>query len=266
MNMITNRPSILGNAVQLLLVGFLFTGTLRAADNPFVGDWKLDPAKSKLTDEMKVTRVKNNKYAFDFGGGKPETIVVDGTDQPGGFGTTLSVSREGPDSWKVVRKKDGRVLVRANWTLSKDQNTLKDEFTLIRASGSPSTVDYIYTRRGAGSGFAGDWVSTSENVTSVFVLKIRPYEADGLSIIDPSGLVTKNVNFDGKDYPTKSPIAGSTSSARRLNELTLEMTDKINGEPSRTEVIELSSDLKTLTRTFHVVGNSEPTIMVFERQ
>ncbi|HET9407519.1 MAG TPA: hypothetical protein VFO39_09800 [Candidatus Sulfotelmatobacter sp.] len=264
--MITSGAAVLCRAVQLLLLTSWLTVGLHAADNPFVGDWKLNPAKSKLTDEMKVTSVEKNKYAFDFGGGKPETIVVDGTDQPGGFGTTLSVSREGPNSWKVIRKKDGHVLVRANWTLSQDQNTLKDEFTLIRANGSPSTVNYIYTRRHTGSGFAGDWVSTSETVTSVFVLKIRPYEADGLSIIDPSGLVTKNVNFDGKDYPTKSPIAGSTSSARRLNELTLEITDNVNGKASRTDEIQLSSDRKTLTRTFRVEGNSEPTIMVFERQ
>lgn len=264
--MITSGAAVLCRAVQLLLFTSLLTVGLQAADNPFVGDWKLNPAKSKLTDKMKVTSIGANKYAFDFGGGKPESVVVDGTDQTAGFGTTLAVTREGPDSWKVVRKKDGRTIVRANWTLSKDHNTLKDEFTLIRSDGSPSTVDYIYTRREAGSGFAGTWVSTSEAVNSAFVLKIRAYGADGLSFVDPSGLVTQNVEFDGRDYPSQSPIAGSTSSVRRLNDHTLEMTDKINGKASRTEEIRLSADLKTLTRTFHVVGNREPTIMVFERQ
>ena len=32
----------------------LATGALWAANNPFVGDWKLDPSRSKLTDVMKV--------------------------------------------------------------------------------------------------------------------------------------------------------------------------------------------------------------------
>src|SRR5215472_17681394 len=94
---------------ELLLVACLGTGALWAADAPFVGNWKLNPSRSKLTDEMKVESVGPNKYAFDFGGGSPETVVTDGTDQPAGFGTTLSVTVVGPDSWKVVRKKDGRM-------------------------------------------------------------------------------------------------------------------------------------------------------------
>src|SRR5262249_19550315 len=42
---------------QLLLVAGLVTGTSWAANDPFVGQWKLDPSRSKLTDEMKVTKV-----------------------------------------------------------------------------------------------------------------------------------------------------------------------------------------------------------------
>ena len=48
--------------------------------------------------------------ALDFGGGV-ETIVADGTDQPGLSGTTVSITVGGPDAWKIVRKKDGRTLV-----------------------------------------------------------------------------------------------------------------------------------------------------------
>jgi len=54
--------------IQLLLLAGLLTGALWAADNPFVGDWKLNPSKSRLTDEMKVDSLGGNKYSFDFGG------------------------------------------------------------------------------------------------------------------------------------------------------------------------------------------------------
>jgi hypothetical protein len=81
-----------------LLVACVVTSVLWAADDPFVGEWKLNPSKStKLTEQMKVESVAGNKYAFDFGGGT-EIIVADGTDQPGGFGTTLSATIEAPDS------------------------------------------------------------------------------------------------------------------------------------------------------------------------
>lgn len=94
------------------------------------------------------------------------------------------------------------------------------------------------------------------------------YEGDGLSFIDPSEQETKNAKFDGKDYPNVGPnkAPGSTSSIRRVDEHTLEMTDKVNGKVMATEDIQLSSDLKTLTMTVHVGGRSKPNVMVFERQ
>ena len=252
---------------ELLLVACLGTGALWAANDPFVGEWKLNPARSKLTDQMKVESVGANKYVFDFGGGS-ETIVVDGTDQPGNFGSTLSVTVEGPGTWKVIRKKDGRMLITATWKLSKDGNTLTDDFTGIEPNGSTFNLNYVYKRTAGSSGFAGTWESTSETVNSVFVLQVRPYEGDGLSFIDPSEEETKNVKFDGKDYPNQGPnvARGSASSVRRVNERTLEMTDKIDGKVMDAQQIELSSDLKTLTMTVHTVGRSEPNILVFERQ
>src|ERR1700757_171874 len=99
------------HGLLLLLFAFLAAFALRAADDPFVGDWKLDPARSNLSTKMKVESLGANKYALDLGGnGIVETIVADGTDQPGQNGTTVSVTIESPDAWKVVRKKDGRML------------------------------------------------------------------------------------------------------------------------------------------------------------
>ena len=55
---------------------------------------------------MKVQSLGGRQYTFDFGGG-PETIVADGTDQSGLEGTLLSAKQEAPDTWIVLRKKDG---------------------------------------------------------------------------------------------------------------------------------------------------------------
>jgi hypothetical protein len=252
----------------LLLAACFFAGALWAADDPFVGDWKLNPAKSRFPDEMKVESAGTNKYAFDFGAGSVETIATDGTDQPGIFGTTLSVSVLGRDSWKVVRKKDGRFLLTANWELSKDGNTLKDDYTEFRPNGSSSNVKYVYQRTAGKGGFAGTWESISEQVNFVLVRKVQPYEGDGLSFINPAEEVTKSLKFDGKDYPKQGPnvAKGSVSSGRRVNERTLEITDKINGKTTATEQIELSPDLKTLTITVHTVGKGKPDILVLDRE
>ena len=163
-----------------LLVACLITATLWAATDPFVGDWKLNPSNTKLVDHMKVESLGGNKYAFDFGGG-PEKIAVDGTDQQAVQGTMLSVTAAGPDSWKVVRKKDGRVLLAAIWKLSPDGNTLTDNYTEFAPDGSPSTVNYSYQRTAAGPGFAGTWESPMP-ITSSYVLQIRAYEGTGVFV------------------------------------------------------------------------------------
>src|SRR5581483_6478730 len=220
---------MLKRVVLFLPLAWLVAGAAWAADDPMVGDWKLNPQKSKLTDEMKVTNLGGNKYSFDFGGGPPEIIVVNGTDQPANFGTTFAVTAVSPDEWQGVRKKGGKVEIKGIWKLSKDGNKLHDDFTGVGENGKTIHLVYVYERRGGGPGFAGDWVSTSEQVDTVYVIQLRPYEGDGLSIISPSEGVTKNVKFDGKDYPNVGSGVKIASSAQRVNERTVKLVDKIGG-------------------------------------
>jgi hypothetical protein len=252
---------------QWLLAACLVTRTLWAANDPFVGKWKLNPSRSTLSDQMKVEVASANKYALTFGT-TAETVVADGTDQPGHFGTTLSITVEGPHTWKVVRKTDGRTVIMAVWNLSEDGKSLTDAFTGYQADGSTRSLHYVYRRTTAGSGFPGTWESTSEKLDSVFELQIQPYEGDGLSFITPAQHETQNMKFDGKDYPDVGPDVpqGYASSGRRVNERTLEKTDKIKGKVMDTRQIELSPDLKTLTMTVHSVGRSKPNILVFDRE
>ena len=145
----------------------LIAAAARAAEDPFVGEWKLNPSKSTLIDVMNVQSVGGNKYVFDLGAG-PESVAVNGTDQPAAGGTRLAVTPEGANSWKVVRKKEGRMLLTASWALSKDGKTLSDAFTAIAPDGKRSTTNYVYRRKGGVSGFAGTWESRN-NATMNFV-------------------------------------------------------------------------------------------------
>jgi hypothetical protein len=133
------------NSPSLAIV-CLATGTLWAVDDPYSGKWKGNPAKSVLTDEMKVTSLGGNKYSFDFGGGSPETIVADGTDQQANSGTTMSTMIVGPNEWRGVRKKDGKVQIRGIWTLSKYGNTLHDDFTYFPDNGKTVHLVYVYVQ------------------------------------------------------------------------------------------------------------------------
>jgi hypothetical protein len=257
--------SMFKRMVKILPALCLATGMARAGESPFIGEWKLDPSKSRLPDEMKVASEGANKYAFDFGAGA-ERIVVDGTDQPGNDGTLLSVSPEAPDSWTVERKKDGRLLIKATWKLSKDGRTLTDYFRGFQSDGSTLSMDYVYRRAGGGSGFAADWQSIRETMNSPYSVEVKAFQGDGLSLITPSQ--TKNVKFDGKDYPNEGPNAhpGAAASIRRVDERALVLTDKIDGKEVDTEAIDVSPNLQTLTITVLILGRDRPNVLVFERQ
>jgi len=258
---------MLNRTFRLLLVACLVMGTSRAANDPFVGKWKVNPSKSKLTDEMKVEAVGANKYTFTFGPGQVDTIVADGSDQPALQGTTLSVTVEGPNNWKVVRKKEGRTIVTGLWSLSGDGKSLNDEFTAYQSDGSTTKVHYVYERASGSSGFTGTWDSASEELNSVIELEIQPYQGDGLSFNSP--IYAKKMKFDGHDYPDEGSNAtpGSASSGRRVSKRSLEITNRFKGKIAQTLRIELSPDLKTLTMSILLVGESKPkNIFVFYRE
>jgi hypothetical protein len=267
---LVKEDQMLRRRFRLLLVATLVTGTVWAANDPFVAKWKVNPSKSKLNDEMKVEVAGANRYTFTFAPGAVDTVVADGSDQPALRGTTLSVMVKGPHSWEVVRKMKGRTLLTAYWTLSEDGKTLNDAYTEYAGDGSTSFfLPYVYERTARTSGFEGTWDSDSEKVKAGIELQIEPYQGDGLSFNSPGVEMTKKMKFDGNDYPDLDPNEdpGSASSGRRVNERSLKITDKFKGKITGTRQIELSTDLKVLTMTVRLVGQSRPkSILVFDRE
>jgi len=260
---------MLSRTFRLLLVSCLVASSAWAADNPFIGKWKVNPSKSKLNDEMQVEVAGINRYAITFAPGFVDTIVADGSDQPALSGTTLSITVKGPNHWVVVRKMKGRTLLTGYWTLSEDGKTLNDAYTEYAPDGSPSSIPYVYERTEGTSGFPGTWDSDSENVKAGIELQIQSYEGDGLSFNGPDAEINKKMKFDGNDYPDVDPNGNtaSASSGRRVNERSIEITDKFKSKITGTRQIELSTDLKTLTMTVRLVGQNRPkSILLFDRE
>jgi hypothetical protein len=271
---------MLSRIFQLLL--FVCLASLSwAANDPFVGKWKVDPSKSKLNDEMKVEVAGANRYAITFGPGQVDTVVANGSDQPALSGTTLSITVKGPNSWEVVRKMKGRMLLKADWTLSEDGKTLNDAFTQYLPdgmtlfsqplpNGSTLVLPYAYERAAGNSGFLGTWDSESAKVRTGIELTVLPYEGDGLSFKRSDEEMLKKIKLDGIDYPDPDPSRvnkGAAYSGRRVNARSLEITYKSEGKITGTAQIELSPDLKTLTVKESLVGQSRPkSILVFVRE
>jgi hypothetical protein len=239
------------------------------------------PSKSKLNDEMKVEAAGANRYAITFGPGQTDTVVADGSDQPALSGTTLSITVKGPNSWEVTRKMKSRTLLTARWTLSEDGKTLNDAFTQYLPdgialfsqplpNGSSLFLPYSYERTAGNSGFVGTWDSESATVRAGIELQIQPYEGDGLSFKRSDEEKAKVIRLDGNDHADLDPNGGDRGnvySGRRVNARSLEITEKFEGKITGTRQIELSKDLKTLTVTASLVGQSKPqSMLVYNRE
>jgi hypothetical protein len=263
---------MLRRTIQLLCIACLIAATSHAADEPCIGKWKLSLTKSKLADQMTITPAGANRYTLTFAGaGGTETLVADGTDQPGVLGSTISITIEAPGNWKIVRKRGGQTMLTANWKLSDDGKTLTDTFVSNQPDGSTSRVDLVYKRAegsASNSGIPGTWETTEEKPDSVYEIEFRPYEGDGLTFITPGGQPPRNLKLDGKDYPSTGATAApdSTTSARRLGDHSIQLTKKLKGKITSTSEITVSPDLKTLTMTVHLQDQRLPSLLVFDRE
>jgi hypothetical protein len=174
-----------------------------------------------------------------------------------------------------------RTLLTAHWTLSEDGKTLNDAFTQYLPdgmalfsqplpNGSTLFLPYSYERTAGNSGFVGTWDSESAKVRAGIELEIQPYEGDGLSFRRSDEEKAKVIKLDGNDHPDLDPNGGDRGnvySGRRVNARSLEITEKSEGKITGTRQIELSKDLKTLTVTASLVGQSKPqSMLVYNRE
>jgi len=252
---------------SVLALTFLVASSLHAADDPFCGKWKLNQEKSKIAGEqMKIDDLGDNKYKFTFGN-VSDTITVDGTDQPTHFGRTTSITKESPNDWKMVIKKDGKVISSMHHVLSDDGNTQTIKGTDTKPDGTNSDFEVVSKRVGTGSGFAGTWESTTVKINSPDEWEIEPYGANGLTFNTPAYQDTLSMNFDGKEYAEKGPnvAPGSSSSGKRIDANTLEITDKIKGKVMDHTRFEVSPDGKTLTLTVHEIGQPHAITIVYDK-
>jgi hypothetical protein len=254
--------------VSTLALAALCAAALSAAGDPFVGTWKLNPAKSQFSGEqIKIDDLGQNRYKIT-GGADSDTLTADGTDQPVRFGRTEAITKQGPNVWKIVTKKDGKLLSTATWTLSADGKTLAIKGSSVKPDGTSADFEVAVKRVSGGSGWAATWESTDVKISSPDELVISSYQNDGLSISTPAYKDVLNLKFDGKDYPETGPNVppGAASSGKRVNANTLEITDKVKDEVMDHLTYQVSPDGKTLTMTIHETGQPKPLTAVYEKK
>jgi hypothetical protein len=82
-------------AIQRSAFLLVFFALSLAAADPFIGNWKFDPARSKLTGQIiRIAQLPDNNYEFR-DDEHPDVILADGLDHPTHRGDTMAVKHHG---------------------------------------------------------------------------------------------------------------------------------------------------------------------------
>lgn len=251
---------------SVFLIG-LFTSAL-FADDPFIGKWKLNLAKSKLTGQtIEIKEVPGNGYQFQEDE-HTDIILADGLDHPTHFGETMSVTQKKSDTWAIVYKNGDRVLMNTIWKVSKNGKTLTYTAAGTRPNGQRFTNQMTAKRTSGHAGLAGTWQTTSVALSSPDEIYIDSSDGEGHLITFPGRKQTIRMKFDGAEYPEQGPTiaAGSTSSGHRIDERTIETTEKVNGKVIETAKATISADGKTQTIVVTEPDDNTPVLLIYERE
>jgi len=92
----------------------------------------------------------------------------------------MAITPQGPNVWKLVWKKDGRVLTTNTLTLSADGKSIGIKSTLMKPDGTTEGAQTAYRRVSGGRSWAGMWESAEVRFSSSDECVISPYQGDGL--------------------------------------------------------------------------------------
>src|SRR5271163_4289234 len=122
-------------------------GSAVAADTPWTGTWKIDPAQSHFTgDTFTLTMGPGNMLHYADGSTANYDFGVDGKEYKTWSNRTTIWTPAGSNAWDTVTQADGKVLVKSHRQLSADEKTLTMTFTGTRPDGTAFREEDVYDR------------------------------------------------------------------------------------------------------------------------
>jgi hypothetical protein len=151
-------------AALLLLAGIAVTSSVRAADDPSNGTWKLNIAKSKFVpgpapkSDTITVKIENDTETYKAEGedasGKPTdgsfTAKLDGTDTPitgNPLGDTISIKHPSPNRLVAQIKKDGKLTMTVHIVVSADGKTRTATYTGKTSDGKDVHEVRVYEKQ-----------------------------------------------------------------------------------------------------------------------
>jgi hypothetical protein len=242
---------------KLLCFGFvmsLLTPVLAVAQSAFDGTWKVDLNNAQFSKKPDVYLLQEGMYhcktcvpAID--------IKADGQDQKvtgHPYFDTMSIKVVDDRTIEESEKKNGKTVATSKTWVSPDGNTLMFEFTDSSATNAdPVTGKGEATRVAKGpagsNAISGSWrTSKMDSVSDNGLLFTYKVEADSLTMSAPTGQ-GYTAKLDGTEAPYQGDPGTTSVSMKRIDNNTMEETDKRDGKVISVGHITVAADGKSMT-------------------
>ena len=244
------------------------TTPFAAADPPYAGKWKMNPAKSDFGELTMTYEQLPSGEMQSTTLGQSYKFKMDGKDYADPFGNSAAWKSLGPTSWQTTWKLKGKVLMTDTVTLSADGKSLTVNSKGTKPNGDKQDDTSVFDRVSGGPGLAGKWKTKNMKSTSPSVLELVPSGSDGLAykVVDMN--MTCDAKFDGKDHPCSGPTLapGWTAMVTNAEGRSFALTVKNNGKVLGKYVYTVSADGKTLTESGVGAATNEKTKVIYDRQ
>ena len=249
-----------------ILVGM--AAALMAADPPYAGSWKLNPAKSDFGEATVTYQAMPDGQIKASADGQSYVFKADGKDYPTPWGNTAAWKAIDPSSWEATFKVNAKVVSTAKMKLAADGKTLTVDSRTVSATGVTSDNSAVYQRVSGGPGLAGTWKTKNVKIGAPGTVSLSPSGPDGLTLTFVEEKGTCSARFDGKDHPATGPIwpSGWTCAIVKNGPAGLDVTWKKDGKVMFKDTFTPSPDGKTLTDVSSVPTISEKVTLVYDRQ
>jgi hypothetical protein len=237
---------------KLFATVLLLAPALLLGQDALQGTWRTNMDQSKLSPKPYVFSIVDSMYECSTCAPKIK-IKADGTDQPvtGQSYDTLSVRVNDSKTIALTGKKDGKTVFEQTRTVLGDGSTLALKSTsYAKENGKSVETEVTLTRTDKGPAGANDtsgsWQVNKVVESDTGLMTTYKWAGDELSMSQPTG-ENYSAKLDGKDYPYQGSYAYDSVSLKRIDDHTIEATNKRDGKVISVSRISVSPDGKTLT-------------------
>jgi hypothetical protein len=241
-----------------------------AADNPWIGTWKLDPAKSHFTgDTFTYSNAANGMMHFSDGSIVNFDFGIDGKEYKTIYDRTTTWTTAGDNAWDSVTKANGKVVSKTHRELSADGKTLTFTASGTKPDGTTFQDVSVYTRVTGTAGLVGKWRSTKVTISAPDAFIVSSPSPGIMHWDIPAFKETVNGKFDGSDLPITGPEVppGLTIAVTPSSPTKHSYTVKVKGKPDSYGVQTLAADGKSFTDVSWSPGKeAEKSTALFVKQ